>query len=153
MKFSHYKNYLLGLAILCILTIVVTMVVFILVAFQIVDTSMVYIPIGLVLVVNLLGILSGYIRLKDNPVNIHFVDNENAIFTGSSHKKGDDLLNSRIKFGKFGKWIVKISGKVFLESKSGTRFEALSKKVYMFINHHIIKPIPLDVVKQLAQQN
>ena len=152
MKYSHYKNYLLGLAILCILTIVVTMVVFILVAFQIVDTSMVYIPIGLVLVVNLLGILSGYIRMKDNPVNIHFVDNENVLFTGSSYKKEDDLLNSRIKFGKFGKWIVKLSGRFFLEY-TGTRFETLFKKVYMFITRHVIKSLPLDVVKQLAQQD
>jgi hypothetical protein len=73
-------------------------------------------------------------------------------FVDTSHRKEDYLLNSQTKFGRFGKWIVKFSGRVFLKSTSGTRFETFSKKAYLFIHRHIIKPLPLDVVKQLAQQ-
>lgn len=152
MKYSHYKIFMFGLAMLCILTIVVTAAVFILVAFQIIDTAMVYIPVGLVLIMNIAGILSGYIKVEDKMVTTQFIDNKSISFMNSSHEKEDALLTSQTKFGSFGKWIVKIAGRVFLESKAGTRFETLSKKVYMFVNRHVIKPLPLDAVKQLAQQ-
>lgn len=148
MKYSHYTKFMFGLAILCILTIVVTAVIFALVAFQIIDTAMVYIPVGLLLVTNLAGILSGYIKVKDKPVTMQLIVHE----VDTSHRREDNILNSQTKFGRFGKWIVKISGKIFLKSTSGTRFGTLSKKAYLFIHRHIIKPLPLDVVKQLAQQ-
>lgn len=150
MKYSHYTKFMLGLAILCILTIVVTVVVFALVAFSIIDTNMVYIPVGLVLFMNITGILSGYIKVEDRKVNMQLITNELIPLVDSSHEKEDALLTSQTKFRGFGKWIVKTAGLVFLKSKSGTKFETLSKRVYMFVHRHIIKPLPLDVVKQLA---
>jgi hypothetical protein len=65
MKYSQYNKFMFGLAILCILTSVVTVVIFTLVAFQIIDTAMVYIPVGLMLVMNLSAILSRFIKIKD----------------------------------------------------------------------------------------
>lgn len=153
MKYSHYKKFIFGLAILCILTIVVTAVIFTLVAFNIIDVAMVYIPVGLLLVTNLAGILSGNIKVEDKEVNMQVITNELVPVIDSSHEKEDALLTSQTKFGVFGKWIVKTAGSVFLESKSGTRFETLSKRVYLFIHRHIIKPLPLDVVKQLAKKD
>lgn len=122
-------------------------------AFHAIDVTMVYIPLGLVLVTNTAGILSGYIKIKDEQGAMQFVDKKNVPFTDSSHEKEDALLTSKTKFGNFGKWILKIAGRVFLESKPGTRFEALFKKVYQFIHRHMVKPLPLDVVKQLAKQD
>jgi len=152
MKYSYYKKSMFVLAILCILAIVVTEVMLVLMALQIIDIVMIYIPVGLLSLTNLAGILSGYIKVKDKSVTMQSIAHEVSPSIDTSHKYEDNLLDSRTKFGWFGKWIVKSTGLVFLKSTSGTRSEDLSKKVYLFVHRHMVKPLPLDVVKQLAQQ-